>query len=172
MSTKPYRDAANSNKWTSVFISKEGISTSITGALIELNQLELKECKGDTPLENGATVADWISDGLDLEYQQQRLVQDVKSFGSDPPNRQSLKCFNRRSSIHSWVIRHWQQAALYLDIVPSSNPDSESLAEETNGQPEHTTLYLPSRLGLSLADTDWSCKATNTEYKLQRIWCF
>ncbi|KAG8717568.1 hypothetical protein FRC08_007206 [Ceratobasidium sp. 394] len=166
VSTKPYQDAANRNKWTSVFISKEGSSTSITCALIELNQLELKERKGDTPLENGATVADWISDGLDLKYQQQRLVQDVKSFGTDPTDWQSLECSNCQSSIGSWVIYHRQQAALYLNIVPSSNPNSESLAEETDGQPEHTTLYLPSRLGSSLADTDRSRKATNTECKL------
>ncbi|KAG9077611.1 hypothetical protein FS749_010475 [Ceratobasidium sp. UAMH 11750] len=70
MSTAPYRDPPNSNKWTSVFISKEGSSTSITRALVELNRLELKERQADTPLENGSTVADWISDELDLEYQQ------------------------------------------------------------------------------------------------------
>ncbi|KAG8693726.1 hypothetical protein FRC11_002711 [Ceratobasidium sp. 423] len=45
------------------------------------------------------------------------------------------------------------------------------LAQETDGQPEHTSLYLPSALGKKLATTEHSAHVTELEKTLRRAKC-
>lgn len=100
-----------------------------------------------------------------------RLSADMKKLGSDPTDRQSLDCFNRRSSLSSRIIKHRQQAAFFIDIRVLNDKGVDSLAEETDGRPELAKLYLPSRLGVALSPTDRSLKAQQLEYKLRRTTC-
>ncbi|QRV88403.1 hypothetical protein RhiJN_16421 [Ceratobasidium sp. AG-Ba] len=180
LSTEPYQDHENGNKWTSVFIAKEGAAVSTTCTVLELNKLEQIERQKqnkesspelDTGDANGLTGPSWTSEGLDLEYQQHRLSQDLRKIGSDPTDRQSLDLFNRRSSLSSRIICHRQQAVFFLDIKPSQDSVTGSLAEETDGRPEKARLYLPSRLGSALVATDRSRKAEKLEYTLRRATC-
>ncbi|KAG8711889.1 hypothetical protein FRC08_015302 [Ceratobasidium sp. 394] len=169
MSILPYKEKG-SKTWTSVFLSREGTATSITRKLLELNMLEQKELQQQHN-EPGITLAAWIAEGLEIEYQQQRLMRDVKACGSTLTDRQALDFFNRRSALSARIIRNRQSAAFFLDVMLSTSYNSESLAEETDGQPEKATLYLPSRLGKSLSLTDRSVRAQGTEYALRRVAC-
>ncbi|KAG8793227.1 hypothetical protein FRC12_003444 [Ceratobasidium sp. 428] len=83
--------------------------------------------------------------------------------------RQALDCFNRRSTLSARIIRHRQSAALFLDVAPSNIYSSSSLAEETDGQPEHAPLLLPSRLGDELVSTERSQRVRRIERELRRV---
>ncbi|KAG9107753.1 hypothetical protein FRC07_008580 [Ceratobasidium sp. 392] len=60
--------------WTSVFISKEGSATSMSQALLELNQQEELEEAGDS-MERGFTAPAWVAEGLEIEIQHTRIIQ-------------------------------------------------------------------------------------------------
>ncbi|KAG8706551.1 hypothetical protein FRC08_000988 [Ceratobasidium sp. 394] len=169
MPITPYKDKGGKT-WTSVFLSKQAAATSITRKLLELNKLEQKELQQQNS-EPGITLAAWIAEGLEIESQQQQLVRDLKACGSNMTDRQALDFFNHRSALSSRIIRNRQSAAFFLDIILSVSHNSESLAEETDGQPEKATLYLPSQLGKSLSLTERSIRAKGTEYKIRRVAC-
>ncbi|QRV91950.1 hypothetical protein RhiJN_19968 [Ceratobasidium sp. AG-Ba] len=179
-STEPYQEPG-SKIWKSVFISNEGASTSVTRTLMELNRLERQDDQTSRS-EPGAeadkleippalTAPAWISEGLEIELQQRRLIVDLESYGNQITDRQSLECFNRRSALSSRISRHRQSAAFFVDVMAGGSDDSGSLAEETDGQPERAVLYLPSRLGPKLMDAERSQKAKDYEYTLRRVTC-
>ncbi|KAG8789237.1 hypothetical protein FRC12_013730 [Ceratobasidium sp. 428] len=159
LSTKPYRDP-KTGQMTSVFLSKESSATSMTRTLLDLNELERKELKQSEDMEPGLTAPAWISEGLEIEHQQWHIT-----------DHQKLECFNRRSTLSSRIIRHRNNALLFIDVVPSSSQRSDSLAEETDGQPELAKLYLLGRLGDQLSLTDRSKRVQKIEYKLRRVAC-
>ncbi|KAG8729860.1 hypothetical protein FRC10_003337, partial [Ceratobasidium sp. 414] len=166
MSIEPHQEKPN--VWTSVFLSKEGAATSITRKLLELNRLEQREQQQTSDHEVGFTALSWVSEGLEIEHQQKRLKDDLKSAGKHLTDCQALEFFNRHSVLSSRIIRNCQNAALFIDIIPFS---LESLAEETDGLPEQASLYLPSRLHTSLAQTEHSGRVSTIEYQLRRVDC-
>ncbi|QRV96937.1 hypothetical protein RhiJN_24956 [Ceratobasidium sp. AG-Ba] len=160
----------NSNTYTSVFLSKEGSQTSMTRALLELNTLEAQESQTSSDVA-ALTAPSWISEGIEIEHQQKRLMRDIKSYGSKMTDRQALDCFNRRSQLSTRIIRHREHAAHFIDVIPTSLDSLPSLAEETDGRPEKASLYLPSQLKTAMDDTARSVRVKGIEYKLRRVAC-
>ncbi|KAG8781152.1 hypothetical protein FRC12_022181 [Ceratobasidium sp. 428] len=161
----PHYDT-KTKKWTSPFISQAASATSMARALLKLNKESIGK---DVDTETGYTAPTWISEGLEIEVQQKRLMNDLKAFGHDMTPRQALDCFNRRSTLSARIIRHRQSAALFLDVAPSNIYSSSSLAEETDGQPEHAVLLLPSQLGDELVLTERSQRVRRIERELRRV---
>lgn len=99
-----------------------------------------------------------------------RLQDDLKSFGNRPSDKQSLELFSRRSALSTRIIRHRNDASLFIDVL-LHNQSGGSLAEETDGQPELAPLFLPSHLTQSLMSTQRSQHVCQLERQLRRVAC-
>ncbi|KAG8705264.1 hypothetical protein FRC11_009183, partial [Ceratobasidium sp. 423] len=127
--------------------------TSRLRTVLDLNTVEsARTVQGDT-VEPGFTAPSWISEGLDIEKIQAKIRNDVKEYGNSITDRQSLDLYNRRVSLSSRISTHRNNAALFIDLTLTSHESLPSLAEETDGQPEHAALYLPSHLLQSVSNS-------------------
>jgi hypothetical protein len=95
----------------------------------------------------------------------------VKEFGKSPTDRQALDTFHRRSALSSRIIRHRDDASKFLDVLISLTDTPNSVAEETDGQPELASLFLPSQLGSSLVQSERSLRVRELERTLRRVTC-
>ncbi|KAG8763025.1 hypothetical protein FRC11_006400 [Ceratobasidium sp. 423] len=94
---------------------------------------------------------------------------------------------------HAWVILHdslkpvltqaWEamstqprlvnkNAARFLDITLTEAELLSPIAEETDGQPEYATLYLPSQLGKQVMRMERSLRVIDLEITLRRAECY
>ncbi|KAG8707563.1 hypothetical protein FRC08_000418 [Ceratobasidium sp. 394] len=147
LDTKPSRD--NQGRWTSVYITAEKPTMSVTQTLQKLRGIE----SSSSTLPNNArevfNFADWLAEGFAIELLQEKLRHDIKAYGKVPTPSQALDIGRRRQSLQQRLTRHSQDAALFfsseqlaLYVLPSGSLD-ESLVL---GKPETAKLVLPSRL--------------------------
>ncbi|KAG8753038.1 hypothetical protein FRC11_007784, partial [Ceratobasidium sp. 423] len=108
--------------------------------------------QGDT-VEPGFMAPSWISEGLNIEKIQAKIRNDIKEYGNSITDRQSLDLYNHRVSLSSRISTHQNNAALFIDLTLTSHESLLSLAKETDGQPEHAALYLPSHLLQSVSNS-------------------
>ncbi|KAG8716637.1 hypothetical protein FRC09_015470 [Ceratobasidium sp. 395] len=140
-------------------------------AILDINKEE-QTARGSSDQEQGFTAPAWVAEGLEIEVQQQRLKEDIKEYGTGITDRQSLDVFNRRSSLSSRIIRHRSNAALFVDVAPLSSGVVESLAEETDGQPEIASLFLPSQAKKLVIRSERTLRVSSIEYWLRQVACF
>ncbi|KAG8736210.1 hypothetical protein FRC11_002779 [Ceratobasidium sp. 423] len=168
MSTEPYKV---NNKWTSVFLLDQSKTQSRLKTILDLNTKESTRVIDSATTEPGFTAPLWISEAIDIETVQLKLRSDLHKLGDTMTTRQTFDIYNRRVSLTNRIAMHRQHAAFFIDIMVTDVRAMPSLAQETDGQPEHASLYLPSALGKKLATTERSAHVTELEKTLRRAEC-
>ncbi|KDN34347.1 hypothetical protein RSAG8_12552, partial [Rhizoctonia solani AG-8 WAC10335] len=158
-------------KWTSVFLMDDSAAPSRMRAVLDLNTIESERIIRSGSSEPGFTAPTWLSEGFDIERLQSRLRQDVHSYGTITSSRQSLDVYNRRSALSTRIQLHRERSALFIDVKIAEAGSLQSLAEETDGKPEHAGLYLPSQLTTQLSSTKRSERVIAMEKTLRKAEC-
>ncbi|KDN33781.1 hypothetical protein RSAG8_13130, partial [Rhizoctonia solani AG-8 WAC10335] len=143
MSTAPRFE---NGTWTSVFLMNSATVTSRLRTVLDLNMRESARIIDSETVELGYTAPTWLSEGLDIERIQMKLCIDIKEYGSPMTQRQWTDVDNRRMALSTRLTSHRNSAALFIDLMLTSVGLLPSLAEETDGHPEHASLYMPSHL--------------------------
>ncbi|KDN33183.1 hypothetical protein RSAG8_13727, partial [Rhizoctonia solani AG-8 WAC10335] len=158
-------------KWTSVFLMDDSAALSHMHAVLDLNTIESERiiCSGSS--EPGFMVQTWLSEGFDIEHLQSHLRQDVHSYGMIMSSWQLLDVYNHRSALLTWIQLHREHSTLFIDVKIAEAGSLQSLAEETDGKPEHAGLYLPSQLMTRLSSTKCSERVIVMEKMLRKAEC-
>ncbi|KDN34217.1 hypothetical protein RSAG8_12691, partial [Rhizoctonia solani AG-8 WAC10335] len=139
----------------------------------DLNRKESEKvmCEGGT--EVGVTAPTWLSEGIDIERLQGQLHKDVKSYSNRITPHQSLEVTAWCMSLNSCLVLHQDHSELFINIKVTTPNQLGSLAEETNREPEHWSLHLPSHLKSRLSGTECLENLhrirTGTSHKLQML---
>ncbi|KAG8701517.1 hypothetical protein FRC11_012095 [Ceratobasidium sp. 423] len=159
-------------KWTSVFLLSEQSSHSQLKTVLDLNTQEWARVINGATTKPGYTAPSWISEGIDIEKVQAKLHIDVATFGDKMTDRQTTEVYTRRKSLSSRLAAHRTNVALFIDIKLEDIGSQPTLAQETDGQPEHATLHLPSHLVRCVAMTECSRCIIEVEKIIRRSECF
>ncbi|KDN41824.1 hypothetical protein RSAG8_07195, partial [Rhizoctonia solani AG-8 WAC10335] len=152
-----------SKKLTIVFLLNKTTATSRIRTVLDLNSKESERIIDSGSTELGFTAASWISDGIDIEKLQTKLYKDVQSMGDKMTEHQRLDIHKRRVALMPRIQSHRQSAASFIDLHPNKMGSLPSIAEETRGQPEIASLYLPSHQQKRVSLTERSNKTTELE---------
>ncbi|KAF8598254.1 hypothetical protein BDV93DRAFT_561517 [Ceratobasidium sp. AG-I] len=166
MDTKP---VYKNGKWTSVFLLSDTNRVSLPVKLKQLADSEISTSTAGSSNTVTAGTAAWIVEGTDLENAQQRILQDIKSWGSSITPRQSLELAASRKSLSSRLIQHRQQSLRYLPFVFSSTLDAET--NETAGKPETLKIILPSSAPAKILKRYSKEPIFATEREVRRVAC-
>ncbi|KAG8746888.1 hypothetical protein FRC11_012549, partial [Ceratobasidium sp. 423] len=168
MSINPFQV---NGKWTSVFLTNTTTASSRIRTVLDLNRQESARIMQESSTEPGFTAPTWISEGIDIERLQNRLVDDITAYGDSITPRQSVDLYNRRTSLTKCITYHRSSSAMFMDIMLEDTGEPESLSEETQGQPEYAALYLPSHLKDRVVKTERSLCVMQLEITLRCAEC-
>ncbi|KAG9098113.1 hypothetical protein FS749_004659 [Ceratobasidium sp. UAMH 11750] len=173
LNTAPYKV---NGKWRSVYMLKDEKVMSVTKSLQALRELEAESASSSTRSSSPFSAADWLAEGFEIEMQQQRLRQDIKTYGSSPTPHQALDIGRRRQALQQRMMRHCHDASLFytpeqlgLYVLVGSSSKSQDNA----GRPELMALVLPSRLPTfcRCASTEADKSLIELERMLRRAGC-
>ncbi|EUC56773.1 hypothetical protein RSOL_196120 [Rhizoctonia solani AG-3 Rhs1AP] len=169
MSTEPQ---LVNGSWTSVFLLSKNGGSSRLKKVLDLNMIDSERIIQLDSAEPAVTAPTWLSEGLDIEKLQVRLSDDIKQFGKNLTDSQSLEVTKRRLGLHSRISSHRTHASLFIDVQVASAETPKSLAEETDGRPELAKLYIPSHLKASISRSERSLRLIKMEVELRKAECY
>ncbi|KDN34990.1 hypothetical protein RSAG8_11964, partial [Rhizoctonia solani AG-8 WAC10335] len=157
--------------WTSVFLLSDTAVTTWLRTVLDLNSQESARIVDGENMELGFTAPTWLSEGIDIERLQGKLRQDIAGYGKKLTEPRRLEVYNRRTALSSRIAGHRKNGAHFLDLVVTNLAAQPSLAKETDGQPEHAVLYLPSHLRKRVSWTEHSLRMIQLEQTIREAEC-